>query len=192
MSGIVDRQFISQLVIVVAIGVGGWMMMAQPHLEQVNALRAEIDERRAAGAAASHSQEALVARVAGSRQRLADVKARNAISQDSSRLYGTIMDLATAAGVRVQRMQPGVDRARGRSDSVSVSEIELSVEGGYAELAAFLDRMAQIDGFLRPSMMQIAPLERDGQRLVSARLTFEALRFAVPAELAQLEVRHEP
>jgi hypothetical protein len=191
MSSQMSRDLIAQSVIAGAVCVGGWMMFVQPKVKQCNDLEAKIEQSKSAAADTGPTEE-MVRQVSRIRQRAAEITARSALSQDSSALYGMIMDLARTQNVRVESVRPG-DVAEQTSGKVpmAVARVEINVEAPYDAVASFLEALDGLDAFLRISTVSLMPLEQDGRRVISGRIVCETISFSLPqAVTAMQDDRH--
>ena len=182
----IDREFISQVVIVLAVCAGAWTMIVQPKATEVARLEAKMAE--SAGGAGLSSQEgieALAGKVTEYKRRLEVIRRRNGEAEDTSALYATIMRLATESGVRVQAIQPTPAREdNGKPAAVRVARLEMTLSGPFPNIARFVDRMGEIDAFIRPAALQMIPIDGETQQAVSARYACDVLAFTIDAALA--------
>jgi Tfp pilus assembly protein PilO len=190
----IDRELLAQIIIIVGVCVGGWLMLVQPRIAELRELEADI---ATAGSAASVDAEAVV-RMADSLQRdiyakVAAIESRNALARNSSRLYARITALADEHGVVVQRLNPGLAKHGVAFDGpYRATTFDVIVAGDYVRIAAFIDAIGSLPGFIRPSNLSIAPRDIDGEQLVEARLACDALEFRMPESLAALTgARHD-
>jgi Tfp pilus assembly protein PilO len=181
----VDRDFIAQVVIVLAVCAGAWLMLVQPKTREVKRLEAELAAAEdASGMATQEGVESLVAKVDGFRMRLSEIRARSAVAEDTSSLYATIMRRAAEQQVRVQSLQPAPLKELGKNSPVRVARLAMTVEGRYDDVARFLDSVAEIYAFIRPASLQLIPVDGQQPDQVSARYGCDVLAFAVDSALA--------
>lgn len=183
-----DREFIIQALIIFAVCIGAWMIAVQPKVRELSRLEQTIAENSpAAGAINQQTVEDAAARMGSVRQRLTQIDAANRLAGDSSKLYGLVMDLADTHGVQVQSLQPGAVQKKSSTESpVSVMRLDLMVEGSYENVASFLEAVNDLDVFVRPNSLQIAPTRVNGKPLVSATFGCDVLSFAVGDTLTTL------
>ena len=187
MSGVVDRQMIAQVVIMLAVCVGGWMMIVEPKVEEITELEASIAEASADPALASGDNvEQLAQRMIDMRERARRIERRSALAKDSSRLYSAIMDMVAEHGVIVHRLDPASDRRMSSDDAMGVTTFNMNVEAGYEQLAKFIDALERMEGFVRPTMVTVNPVRSEGEARVEARIVCEAMHFTAPEALAAL------
>ncbi|MHC4948046.1 MAG: hypothetical protein ACYTG1_07265 [Planctomycetota bacterium] len=183
-----DRDFLAQVAIVLAVCIGGWMMLVDPAATEIRTLEAEIDAARGVpDTTAQSALEAHVARVSTIKQRLAEIEAANAIAEQPDQLYGVIMDRAADHGVTVHRLQPGQPPDDAEDAPFEVTRFDMTVEGEYEAVADFIAAVDRTGGFLRPQTLQVSTVEREGRPLVTARFGCEALRFSCGDVVAQME-----
>lgn len=182
----IDREFISQVMIVLAICAGAWMMLVQPKAGEMARLERQLAQ--AAHATADSPQdglEAMAARFVASKKNLTEIQRRNIQAEDTSSLYATIMRLASETNVRVQALQPTPPRqSNGRQEAVRVARLEMTLSGPYENVARFLDRVGEIDAFVRPSALQVIPIDEPAAQKVSARYACDVLAFTLDETLA--------
>jgi hypothetical protein len=124
-------------------------------------------------------------RVQEVRDRLERINLRNRFAGDSSNMYSVIMDLAEAHGVIVRELAPGATEAE-EDEPVHVTELDLTVHGGYEAIAVFLSELQSLRGFLRPVSLTVTPEYDEEQRFAEARFTCEVVRFTLPEALVAL------
>jgi len=188
MNDVLTRELLAQAVIVLAICVGGWMMLVQPAAEELAKIENEIAQSRAAATGLNQDAiEKLANRMNDLRQRVQTVQRRSRLDADSSRLYGLIMKLARENGVIVRRLQPGSGREMSADGLIGRTNIEVAAEGGYEQVAAFLDAVGNLDGFIRPVSLTLTPRHGDaGGQLASAVFSCQALSFTLSEALSEL------
>ena len=183
-----DRAMIVQFLIGLALTVGGWLFFVQPRLDELRRLETAIAESRARtsllGTAAS-DQLAQQARLL--RAQVAQIDGKNTVASDSAVLYARITSLAKQHDVLVQSLQPLTSPTPSGETGVVVSRIDLTIRGGYEQVAAFIGALDAFGGYIRPASLLIAPARIDGEAAVTARLGCDALSLALPPELAQLQ-----
>jgi len=188
MNGPLDRQLIAQIVIIVAVCAGGWMTFVEPNIDELHRLEATIAEASSNPLPmGQESIEQMADQFAQVRDRFRRIEVRNEFAGDSTRIYGLIMDLAEEHGVTVQRLDPGSDRRSNDEEaSVRFTTLDMTIEGGYEQVAVFLEAVEELDGFIRPLTLSITPREEDGRSFVEARFACQAVRFTLPQELTAM------
>lgn len=188
MNGPLDRQLIAQIIIILAICAGGWMMIVQPQIDELTRLQATIAEIRNSQVPMGEGTiEQMADELAKVRDRFQRIETRNEFAGDSTRIYGLIMDLADEHGVTVQRLDPGSDQRSADEDApVNVTTLDMTIEGGYEQVAIFLESVEHLEGFIRPLTLTLTPREEEGRSFVEARFACQALRFALPDVLTAM------
>lgn len=189
MNEFVDRKLIAECIVLLSVCVGAWLMAVRPKLTRLQELEVSIAEAQSDPARESRqSVEQIAAKLDDVRAQVREIEGQNALGRDSSQMYGLIMDLAKAHDVTVGRLDPGSNaRSGAASDAVEVTAFSMSVGGKYRQVAAFLEGIADIDGFVRPGSLSLTPEGYAGDNaLVSAQFACETLNFAVPEALASI------
>ena len=121
------------------------------------------------------------------RAQVAQIDRKNIIASDSTALYARITSLAKQHDVLVQSLQPSTSPTPSGQAGVVVSRVDLTIQGGYEQVAAFLDALDAFGGYIRPASIVIAPAQVGGEPVITARLGCDALSLALPPELAQIQ-----
>ncbi len=184
----IDRDFLAQVVIVLAICAGAWLVVVQSRAAEVARLQGQLSEIGSTSALASQEGiEALAAKFATYKSRLQAIEQRNRVSVDTSSLYASIMRLATESQVTVHSLQPTQARDSGnRPQAVRASRLEITISGKFEDVSRFLDSVFEIDAHIRPTGLHLIPTDHGDKRIVSARFTCEILAFAVDEALASI------
>ena len=183
-----DRPTIVHFLLGLGLVVGAWIFFVQPRLDELRQLETAITEHRAHAstfgiAASDHiAQQASLLRA-----QVAQVESKNTIAADSAVLYASITSLANQHDVKVQNLQGSPAPTTSQENVVVVSRVDLTVQGGYEQVANFIEALDEFGGYLRPSSLHIGPAQVGGEPIVSARLGCHALSFTLPPELAQLQ-----
>lgn len=186
----VPRQLVAQAIIVLAVCVGAWIIVVKPKAAELVQLEQTISESTAALSSMSpETVENLQRKIASVQKRVAQVKLHNQLAEDSSRLYGLVMDLADEHGVQVQRLQPGSGLKKPNSESPFGSmKIDLTVEGRFSAIATFLEQITNLEAFIRPVSLQITPTTTaDGASIATAEFGCEVLSFTLADALVNLK-----
>jgi hypothetical protein len=135
-------------------------MFVQPKSQELARLEQQIAAgSEVAGFATPQGVEALAARLEAYGERLESVRRCNGIAEDTSALYGTIMDLAGRHEIRVQSLQPSPLKQTDKNSPVKAARLTISVQGNFASVSRFLDDVAGIDAFIRPVSLQMTPAD---------------------------------
>ncbi len=183
-----DREFVTQMFVAIAVCVGGWMVFVQPKAAELQQLERTIrQERSKTGLVDIASVEQVARQAPHVRKRADEIKSRGALAQDSSMLYGKIMELAKQHDVQVKNLRPGAERQRGdKENPMTVVRIDMTAEGEYDKVARFLDAVQDSGAYLRTVAVQIAPTKRTDGAYTVMQLGFEAIRFSLPKVLKEI------
>ena len=188
MNIVIDRQLVAQILIMLAICIGGWMVIVEPKLNEINKLEATITEATTNPMlTAQRSVEDMADELQSVRDRLVWIEAQNNFAGDSSQIYGLVMDLAEKHSITVQRLDPGSDRdADDEEKTVRVMSFNMLVRGKYIQVAEFMRALEDLSAFICPMTVRLAPAEIDGRMVVEAHIDCEAVSFTMPDELAAM------
>jgi Tfp pilus assembly protein PilO len=184
----IPRELAAQAVIVLAICIGAWIAIVKPRAAELVQLEQTIAESQTSLSAMSpETVENLQRKIASVQKRVAQINLHNQLADESSRLYGLVMDLADEHKVAVQRLQPGQELKKANSESQFASmKLDLTVEGRYESVAAFLEQITNLEAFIRPVSLQITPTTVDGTPTATAEFGCEVLSFALADPLVGL------
>ena len=183
----IDREFVMQAAIVLGACLGGWMFLVQPKAVEIQELEASNQTLRAEAAALSHLSVEEIARAAPAlRQRSTEIEARSAFAQNTSQLYGRIMDLAKKHDVQIKNLRPG-DQKVGRDKLLTVTRIDMTAGGEYERVADFFEAIDGIGAYVRAVSVQIAPTKQtSGGSYTVIQLGFEVLQFNLPKAVLKM------
>ena len=100
----IDREFLTQTIIALGACLGGWMFFVQPKAEAIHEVQANIQKLRVQTASAGNLSIEDIARQAPMlRDRSSEIEARGVFAEDTSQLYGRIMDLAEAHDIQLRK-----------------------------------------------------------------------------------------
>ena len=184
----VDRDLVLRFIIGFVLTVGAWIFFAQPRAVELSRLEktvSDFHERTSAlGIAAS---EQIARDVQAMRLQLDQISARNSVSRDSAILYGLIKDLANRHDVHIQKLQPTPEPPNRRKDMVSISKVDMTIQGNYARIAAFIDSLQEFGGHVRPNSLHLGALPSHSQEMVNAKLACDVISFELPESLVQIQ-----
>lgn len=181
----IDREFVTQAVVVLGACLGGWMVFVQPKAEELAKVEGVIATQVAQAATVDHATIELVANLAPKiRARCDEIDEQNRIATDSSLLYGRIMDVATREGIKIKNLRPTVDRAGAQAEK-SITRIDVTGEGDFEHIAAFFAGLNEIGTPIRAVSVQLTPTKREGESSAVLQLGCEAVRFALPKSVDQ-------
>lgn len=184
----IDRNLVVRFIFGFSLTIGAWIFFAQPRAAELNRLEkavSEFHERTSVlGIAAS---EQIARDTQAMRLQLDQISARNYVSQDSSSLYGQIKALAKLCDVQVQQLKPTPERPNLRNDMVTISKVDMTIEGEYERIAAFIDSLNEFGGHMRLNSLRLGALPSQSHELVNVRLVCDVISFKVPETLVQLQ-----
>ena len=179
------RELIAQAAIVLAVCVGAWMMLVKPNIDELARLEQQASATSPSETVNQQSVEDAARKISTLKDRVRHIQTFNELANDSSRLYGIVMDLADTHGVQVHSLQPGSAKQTENDGKITLTRITLGVDGEYERLAAFLDAVCTVNAFIRPVTLQIDPA-RANQTGVQATLTCDVLSFAMASSVQEL------
>lgn len=184
----IDRDIVVRFVIGLSLTAGAWIFFARPRAAELSRLEktvSDFHERTSAlGIAAS---EQIARDVQTMRLQLNHISARNYVSRDSSILYGRIKDLAKRYDVHVQKLQPTPEPSNRRNDMVTISKVDMTVQGEYERIAAFINSLQEFGGHVRPNALHLGALPSQSQEMINVRLACDVISFELPETLVQLQ-----
>jgi len=183
-----DRDLVVRIIIGFSLTAGAWIFFSQPRAAELSRLEKKVSEfhkrTSAIGIAAS---EQVVRNVQAIRKQLDQISARNAVSQDSSILYGLIKDLALHHDVHVQKLQPTPEPPNKRNDMITISKVVMTVQGDYEQIANFIDSLQEFGGQVRPMSIHLGALPSQSNEMVNVRLACDVISFELPESLVQMQ-----
>jgi Tfp pilus assembly protein PilO len=179
----IDRQFFANLVIIIGVCVGAWMLVVEPKIVELAKLEGEIAESKAAPTVSAELISAAAQRTARTTARVEEIAASNRMAEDSSAFYGLVMDLGDKHGVQIKSMQPKPSQKASADAAYRVMRIDLAVEGRYEKVAAFLEDVQNIPAFTKPLSLTLSPSVLDDERAVTAAFSCGILSFTIPSTL---------
>ena len=66
---------------------------------------------------------------------------------------------------------------------MAATRLDMTVEGPYENVAAFLDAVVNLDAFIRADSLQLAPTKSNGKSLVSATFDCNVMSFTIDEAL---------
>lgn len=179
MSVPIDRELLTQAVIVLGVCFGAWMALVQPRAGRMARLEADL-ERSARETAVLRDApiEPVAGRVAELRQRCETIADRSRLSRDTARLVSVVVGLAAEERVELSSLQPRLETPDPHRAATDLTRVDLTVQGEYERLASFLGRLDAAGAWLRTLSVQIVPGSRPGT--ASMQVTCQALGFALP------------
>lgn len=183
-----DRDLVIRFIIGFSLTLGAWIFFAQPRATELSRLEKTISEFHERTSALGIAASEQIARDAQAmRLRLNQIRARNSASRDSSTLYGLIKSLAKRHDVHVQKLQPTPEPPNRRNDMFTNSKVDMTIQGEYAAIAAFIDSLQEFGGHVRPNSLHLGALPSQSQEMVNVRLACDVISFELPETLVQMQ-----
>lgn len=185
---IFDRNVFAELTIAVAICVGGWMLCINPQVQELRELEDKIVAATASPMLSSQQAiEKMARRMQEVRMRVAAIESHNRLMRDPGRIYDLIMKQAEERQVTIEQLSPTSSRGNGEQQGpVQMTTYNLRVLGPYEGVVAFVRSLDEIEGFIRPVTLTLAPTPQEKLDLIEGRITFEAAVFELPKVLAAM------
>lgn len=194
MSGAFDRETIVHLVIVIAVCMGGWVMVVDPMIAEVGRLEATIAE---VSAQVNPDEQSNLTRIVQQLQsfhsRIEQVVTFNRLSKNPPQFYEAVMALAQEHDVEVDRLiANSIEEGDQGSAVEQITTCKITVLGDYDRVGGFLRAADALDGFLRPVALKIVPVDDAQTGQVRADLDCELLCFSLPDKLVALTQKSQP
>jgi len=172
------RELVSLGVIVAGCVVGLHMLVGEPMRERAELTLGAVVEAQdrldeIAGPMSMTTHEAAMLDVMRARAR--EIAEANGHATDQLRVYGVVTDIAGAAGVQIDRMEPTAG-ASTTGDGARAQAYEISAVAGFPSLVEFLDRVQREAGFTIVTDFSFEPEVRDGRALL--RATIRTVHYA--------------
>ncbi len=182
------REFGTFALIVLAVCVGAWMLLVKPKADEISKIQQTIAEQKQAAANPMNQQviEEAAKRTQTMKARLAEVTSCNTLANDSSHLYGLIMDSADAHGIHVQSLQPSGAKQTIEEGNFESVRLIMSVDGPFEKVAEFFESVCTLNAFIRPVKLQLIPSQLPGQTTVEANFECDVLSFGLTSALADM------
>jgi Tfp pilus assembly protein PilO len=182
----VTKDLISQLIVVMGVCVGAWMLFVEPKAVALAEREAEIAAGRARLMAADFDRLRKVAsRAPGIRESAAEIEARSELARDSAGLYSRIMQLAQGQNILVRNLQPRAGEGGADAD-ILVTRIDMKIEGDYQQLADFVESLRSVEAYLRVASLSLVPIDSEEVKRATMQMSCEALAFRIPPDLLHL------
>lgn len=184
-----DRQFFAQVVVVLAVCIGGWMMFIEPRAEELAQLDAVI-EQGASGLPDMPDEavmSSIVERLSSVEDRVTKISRASAYALNTSTVYGQLTDIAAAHNVELKNLTPGQRTLIGPDQSAYITPLTMTLSGDYEAIARFIDELDGFGAYIRARSLSITPLSDQGRDIITARVTCEALGFDLPPALAAMK-----
>ena len=180
MSPSIDRELAMHALVATGVCMAAWMFVVKPQRRQLETLEATIartlDQNQNS---IRPSRDALNAQSLKINQRVTEVRSLNALTSDSSQIYGRVMNLADRHHVQIQGMQPDNSPIASVDGQVNTARIKINVDGSYDNVARFMEAVSELSPFVRPNAVQISPTVVDNQPVIAASFVLDALSFKI-------------
>jgi len=193
MAWALNRETVVHITIVLAVCVGGWVMVVDPMIAEVKALEATVAEVSQQINPDEHSNLArIVGQIKSFHSRIKQVVVFNRLSKNPPQFYEAVMALAQKHGVTVDRLIANSIETGDQSTAVDqVTTCKIVVVGGYDHVGRFLRAMGGLDGFIRPVALTVMPINDAEAGRVHAHYDCELVCFSIPDKLVALTQTNE-
>lgn len=184
MQGILDREFISQIVIILAISLGGWIIFVHPKAVALRETYAVLGTNVSFDSTQSgKSIEGLSSKIRSGRKLIDEISYLNSLADDTTLLYGLISELGARHEVLIKSLNPGSEIRYEESRGFTYTRIEMILEGRFEKIGSFIQAVNELPGFIRPQSLVLKPgVSKDGEHTL-ANYSCDLLHFEVPEAL---------
>lgn len=184
MQGILDREFISQIIIILAISLGGWIIFVHPKAVALRETYAVLGTDVSFDSTKSgQAIEGLSIKISSGRKLLDDIEFLNNLADDTTLLYGLISDLGARHDILVKSLNPSSDIRHAESRGFTYTRIEMILEGRYEKIGSFIQAVNELPGFIRPKSLVLKPgISKDGEHTL-ANFSCDLMHFEIPEVL---------
>ena len=187
MKGFLDREFLIKIVIILIVSLGGWLLIVQPKVKELNDLHAMIATVSQLGNESSNAAiTSLISQMRGGRKMIGEVEKLNSFALNTSNLYGLISSIGAKNDIVVQSLNPGNDNRHATDKGYSYTRINMTLVGTYQNIASFIHEMSDLPGFIRPTALTITPGGDGSQAIATANFSCEAIIFDLPDALLEI------
>lgn len=188
MTFVMTRETAVHIMIAVAVCVGGWVMVVQPKIAEVEQLEATVQE---ASKQINPDEQNRLARIVNQlksfHSRVDQVVMFNRLSKNPPQFYEAVMALAQKHEVEVDRLVANsVDEGDPGATVEQITTCKIAVVGAYDRVGQFLQAMDELDGFIRPVALTVTPVNGVSVGRVRADFDCELVCFSVPDKLIAL------
>ncbi len=186
MSVTIYRELLIHAVVILGSCLGGWMLLIEPKVEQLHAIEAQIIEDRSKASARSHVGDIRIAEYTPRLYVRADeIDAKSRTARDSAGLYSMMRSLAQENNLKVRNIKVRGDLGK-VGEPVSITQIDVVVEGKYERLASFLSALDGVGAYTRVQSLRITPVVVGDEHRAVMQLGYEVLSFRLPDEVMAL------
>lgn len=187
MSNVVHREVIAQLVIILAVSLGGWLVFVHPKAKKLEDVNRVLFAASSAGDPLGEKTIAqLASQMSEGRERLQSLEHLNLLADNTTVLYGLFNQLGATHQVTVRSISPGTEAKPSEDGSYTAIRIDMTLLGRYENVADFIDAVGDLPGHVRPVTLTLTP-ENDGpDHMTLANFSCEVLRFEMPEVLKRI------
>ncbi len=187
MNHVFDRDVVAQLLIILAISIGGWLMFVHPKTKKLEDLHRVLNATTDSGAPLGDEAIAQRARhLSDGRHHAKALVNLNRLAENTTLLYGLFNQLGARHRVVVQSISPGSEGKTTPDGRYTANRIDMTLHGRYADVANFLDGVGELSGFVRPVSLTLKPEGDGADPAVLATFSCEVLRFEPPEILREI------
>ena len=184
MQGLFDREVVSQFAIILAISLGGWLLFVHPKVQKLQEFNKVFNV--SSGDKTDLSGETitrLAQQLSYGRNHITKIEYLNKLSENTTLLYSLISDLGARHDIVVKSINPGAESTNHSRDGYISTRVDMTIEGRYEDIAAFIQSVKELPGFLRPVYLVIQP-DGDGKNArAKADLSCQAIQFEMSEAL---------
>lgn len=187
MKGLLEREFVAQLTIILGISLAGWFFFVNPKAEKLREMQLLIETVSHGDNELSQADiENLARLISKSHSSVKAIVDHNKLAENSTLLYGIVSDLGAKNDVTVRSLTPGSRISHQSSSGFTATRMDMVLEGQYENLAAFVESLHDLPGFIRPVGLGLKPAGDSLDALVIADFSCELIEFTLPEELLRI------
>lgn len=184
MQGLFDREVVSQFSIILAISLAGWLLFVHPKVQKLQELNTVFNVSSSDDSDLSEGTITRLARqLSDGRNHISKIEYLNNLSENTTLLYSLISDLGARHDIVVNSINPGAESTDHTSDGYTSTRVDMTIEGRYEDIAAFVRSVKNLPGFLRPVYLTIRPYGEGINARAKADLSCQAIRFEMSEAL---------
>lgn len=178
-----NRALASQGIIVLAVCVGGYMVLVDPARRQAAAAAGQAESIAAQVREAESLRDQvpmLSAALEKTKKDVKDIAESGKLARDERELFAAVMAMADGTGIRVEQLSPAktatvsADSADARDTVVAYS---ITATGNYGQVAAFLRGLRTGLGFTNLRSVRLTPTPEENAPVVRAVIETEHFAF---------------
>ena len=189
MKGLLEREFVAQLVIILGISLGGWILIVHPKVKKIDQMQSMFDSVSPGDdELTDYEIEALARTLSEGGTRIRNITYLNKLAENSTLLYSMVSDLGAKCDVAVRSLTPGSRTTHQAEAGYSATRMDMVLEGRYENVAGFVNLVQNLPGFIRPISLMIKPAGEEPDSVAVANFSCEVVQFALPEELMKIGV----